>query len=104
MLHRAVLAAELHTPTFVALVALSRCGLPQIGGERPDMDQSWPREFQALLSDCWSGDPSRRPDMTGVRFYWVWKSNGSPLWVVETARVSKGAWSGGYFLYAPLVM
>ncbi|CAM9933696.1 unnamed protein product [Pylaiella littoralis] len=37
-----------------------------VGGERPDMDPTWPRGFQSLLKDCWSGDPSLRPDMTEV--------------------------------------
>eukprot|EP00752_Nemacystus_decipiens_P012811 g11346.t1 len=37
-----------------------------VGGERPVLDDSWPKEFQELLKDCWNGDPSRRPDMTEV--------------------------------------
>lgn len=30
------------------------------------MDPSWPREFKTLLKDCWSGDPSLRPDVAEV--------------------------------------
>ncbi|CAN0264506.1 unnamed protein product, partial [Ectocarpus fasciculatus] len=37
-----------------------------VGGERPEVDPSWPAEFNSLLKDCWSGDPSLRPDMTQV--------------------------------------
>ena len=39
----------------------------QVGGERPELDPSWPKEFHGLLKDCWNGDPSLRPDMTEVR-------------------------------------
>ncbi|CAM9328051.1 unnamed protein product [Ectocarpus sp. 12 AP-2014] len=37
-----------------------------IGGERPQVDPSWPRAFKTLLKDCWSGDPSLRPDIAEV--------------------------------------
>eukprot|EP00903_Cladosiphon_okamuranus_P020816 g19118.t3 len=37
-----------------------------VGGERPELDPRWPKEFHGLLKDCWNGDPSLRPDMTEV--------------------------------------
>lgn len=72
-------------PTLI-LVASSPSGLPQIGGERPDIDHSWPTEFQTLLRDCWSGDPSRRPEMSEVRGL-CFLSARAPLWVAETESV-----------------
>lgn len=31
------------------------------GGERPQINRRWPREFIALLRCCWQTDPADRP-------------------------------------------
>jgi serine/threonine protein kinase len=38
-------------------------------GERPRIDRTWPRTFQALLQACWEGDPRQRPTFFAVVQY-----------------------------------
>eukprot|EP00904_Undaria_pinnatifida_P010830 jgi/Undpi1/6878/HiC_scaffold_21.g09354.m1 len=38
-----------------------------VGGERPPLDQAWPKGFQELLKDCWKRDPSLRPDIVQMK-------------------------------------
>mmetsp|Transcript_1891 Transcript_1891/g.1977 ORF Transcript_1891/g.1977 Transcript_1891/m.1977 type:complete len:415 (+) Transcript_1891:242-1486(+) len=37
-----------------------------IGGERPKLDKSWPKEFSALLESCWHSDHMQRPSFTSI--------------------------------------
>lgn len=35
-------------------------------GNRPDIDESWPEELQALIKACWSDSYRKRPDFSEV--------------------------------------
>ena len=62
-----------------ALDLLPALFILKVGGERPPLDQAWPKGFQELLKDCWKRDPSLRPDIVQVRVRCV------NLWRILTA-------------------
>ena len=37
-----------------------------VGGERPQMDRSWPHDLRQLMQACWAADPDARPTMSQV--------------------------------------
>jgi len=37
-----------------------------LGGERPVVEKSWPREFSELLISCWDSDPTRRSSFAEI--------------------------------------
>lgn len=37
-----------------------------IGGERPEIDQSWSEEFKAIISSCWHPEAKKRPEFNQI--------------------------------------